>query len=120
MPGAKAIVDSIFSSAKVGNQRSGFSYIDALARATAGMKGMAVLHEPDKVAGGRYSNISDVGSSAVNSDIGANWGGATVKGVAKPNKIAREIENDVKAELRKKKISRALWRKPMMNIILTV
>ncbi len=116
MTGAQAIVDSIFKASKVGNQKGGHSLGNALALAKAGMKQQAVLHEPDKVAGGRYSNISDVGLGLVNSDIGANWGGATIKGVAKPNRIAWEIEQEVKAEMKKKKISQALWRKPKMNV----
>ena len=92
--------------------------MNALALAAAGLAGQACLHEPDKVAGGRYSNISDVGAGNVNSDIGANW--ARKQKFGKANKIAEEIEKQVKADMKKKKISQALWRKPMMNVVLNV
>lgn len=46
---------------------------DASNRADSYLKGKAVLHNPDSVAGGKYNNISGLGNSRVNSSIGSQW-----------------------------------------------
>lgn len=54
-------------------RRSGLSAEDAKIQACEWMKSQAALHNPDQVAGGSYGNIGGVGSSGVNSSIGAQW-----------------------------------------------
>jgi len=118
MPGAMAIVNAAFGKVSPSTQYRGLGMATAQALAAAGMEGQAVLHEPDKVAGGRFDKITDVGDGDVNSDIGANWGGwGSVPG--RVHIVETIIEKPIIAEMKKKKVARALWRKVMMQVILT-
>lgn len=81
------------------------------------MKGKAVLHEPDKVAAGRYDEIQDIGSNAINGDIGANWAGMSFDPKVTGRKhLVKMIEGDVTKEMTQKNVERALWRAVKMNV----
>ncbi|MEA3018007.1 MAG: hypothetical protein QOI38_2729 [Sphingomonadales bacterium] len=118
MPGAQAIVASIFKDLSPTTQRRGLARSTARAKAEEGMQNTAMLHEPDKVAGGRYEKITDIGQLDVNNDIGANWGGRTI-GLAVRKPIAKNLEKAITEEMKQKKVSRAFWRKVGMDVTLT-
>ncbi|UFU06279.1 polymorphic toxin type 15 domain-containing protein [Ruania halotolerans] len=48
-------------------------YRDELRRAGYDVKGMAVLHGPDQIAGGHPYRVDGLGDSGVNSSFGAQW-----------------------------------------------
>jgi hypothetical protein len=82
---------------------------------------VAALHEPDQVVGGRQRDanqgIAGLGLSDVNSDIGANWGGMSFGGLARKH-LANQLEKDVKAFMKKKKVAKAFWVKVQMKVVL--
>ena len=45
----------------------------ALQLAKQDVKGLAALHGPDQIAGGRADNITGLGNSGINSSIGSQW-----------------------------------------------
>ncbi|WP_296616615.1 DUF4157 domain-containing protein [Sphingomonas sp.] len=117
--GAQMIVDAIWAGVASSTRYKGLSAGTALAKAADGMKGKAVLHEPDKVAGGRYDEIQDIGSGVVNSDIGANWGGVSFEpATAGRINIPNMVEQKIKAEMKSKKVTQALWRAVKMDLLL--
>ncbi|MEA3061811.1 MAG: hypothetical protein QOJ94_1592 [Sphingomonadales bacterium] len=118
MEGASAIVAKIFSEFSDSTRRRGLAESTARARVKSHMAGKAVLHEPDKVAGGRYDKISDIGLGSVNSDIGANWGGVKFN-VSGRVPIANNVEKAIRAEMKQKKVSQAFWRKVQMELVLS-
>jgi hypothetical protein len=109
MTGVQSIVDDMFASASVKDQKNGFEWNDAYVLAKKGMEGQNVLHEPDKVAGGRYDKIADIGLGEVNQDIGGKW-----------PKLAKGVEDNIRTQMAKKNISETLWRKPKMDLTLSV
>jgi hypothetical protein len=50
------------------------TYDEASIRAEEEARGLAILHNPDQVAGGHVHGLGRMGNSGVNSSIGAQWG----------------------------------------------
>jgi hypothetical protein len=115
--GVQMIVAAIFSKVPPVRQAAGLTPAEARIQAEAGIKGKAVLHEPDKVAAGRYDEIQDIGSNAINGDIGANWAGMSFDPKVTGRKhLVKMIEGDVTKEMTQKNVERALWRAVKMNV----
>lgn len=54
-------------------RRSGMSLEDAEAKADTELHGLAALHNPDQIAGGRPEHITGFGDARINSSIGSQW-----------------------------------------------
>jgi hypothetical protein len=67
-------ITQMFASGTPAERAAGFSAADAAARAATWMAGQRALHSPDQVAGGEQADITGMGTTRVNSSIGANWG----------------------------------------------
>lgn len=52
---------------------TGVSFNDANSQAKDWLKDLAVLHDPDQVAGGNPLNLTGLGDKGVNSSIGSQW-----------------------------------------------
>ncbi|MFA6115167.1 MAG: DUF4157 domain-containing protein [Sphingomonas sp.] len=117
MPGAQSMIEKIFEPYSDSTKRRGLGQATAEAEAKKAMEGQAVLHEPDKYAGGRYNKITDVGSNIVNGDIGANWAGMSPRAPVpgRQNHVVI-IEGKIKDEMKKLKVARALWRRVGMLV----
>jgi hypothetical protein len=117
MPGAQSIIERIFDGYSDSTKRRGLGQATAEAEAKKAMEGQAVLHEPDKYAAGRYNKITDIGSNIVNGDIGANWAGMSPRMFVPGRKDhVAIIESKIKAEMKKLKVARALWRRVGMLV----
>ena len=114
---AQSIVSAIFARFSAATRSQGLAERTARREVEPFMANVAALHEPDQVVGGRFDRIKGLGLSNVNSDIGANWGGMSFAGLARAH-LANKLEADVKAYMRKLRISRAFWRKTKMNVLM--
>jgi hypothetical protein len=111
---AEAFIVSVFNEFSPSTRYRGLGQATAVAKMEEWMSRQDALHSPDQVAGGRYLQLTGVGTGYVNGDIGANWGGFTQMG--KPTHLANKLHDDVLAEMRRLNIRRAFWRQVKMNV----
>ena len=114
-PHLRAFVANVFSKYSPSTQRRGLAESTAIREANTWMRTQHALHSPDQVAGGRYNQLTGLGSGWVNSDIGRNWGK-----FRKPRHLANDLEREVQASMRRQNVRRAFWRQVKMKVMLRI